>query len=328
MPSEMRTSIATSGSARLVQDSTIHSSAGPATSHPEIEEEKSRLKQTISSNELEIKSLQSQKRQLQEEVSLLKGKLTTAEALALQRSKEVETVEKAKRFFEERVASLQKELEAARADFEVKQLALKEERQGLAELRSVGAGLESSVKLLEELSLKFTDRFESSEHSRSVQLEAREKLVAQVEQNAREQREKATQEASRLQAIVESLEASNQLVHVRHEEERCRLREEHSRLDALKLTLTTEAEIIRNDVAEERIRLRDEKERWEPYKREQEANIALQLEEARSMWRKYYKEQADFELERKAYAKEKVRTRQFYRMIKQNVKKPQTCPLR
>ena len=308
MPSEMRTSIATSGSARLVQDSTIHSSAGPATSHPEIEEEKSRLKQTISSNELEIKSLQSQKRQLQEEVSLLKGKLTTAEALALQRSKEVETVEKAKRFFEERVASLQKELEAARADFEVKQLALKEERQGLAELRSVGAGLESSVKLLEELSLKFTDRFESSEHSRSVQLEAREKLVAQVEKNAREQREKATQEASRLQAIVESLEASNQLVHVRHEEERCRLREEHSRLDALKLTLTTEAEIIRNDVAEERIRLRDEKERWEPYKREQEANIALQLEEARSMWRKYYKEQADFELERKAYAKEKVTT--------------------
>ena len=277
--------------------------------------ENEKLKESNQESQGKLIALESVQDILQADLDKVKLQFVQSEESVREQSRRIDKLESEKRLLEERLASSLKELDRANSSRETlqkeyaeKHAGLLKERESLSSLKSLSDGVDKSARLLTEFSVKFKEKFESSEHARSVQLEAREKLVAEMERGARDHRDRALQEASRLQAIVDSLEASNRLVHVRHEEERCRLREEHNRLDALKLTLTTEAEIIRNDVAEERIRLRDEKEYWEPYKREQESKIARELEEVRSLWRRYYKEQAELELERKNHSQEKVRS--------------------
>lgn len=116
---------------------------------------------------------------------------------------------------------------------------------------------------LTNLEERLAKRHDDSEKLRLAQLECRERLVTDVEINVREQLERSTDEARKLQSLYSTLVETNQLVRRQCEDDRVRLNAEHARLEALQLTLKIEAETIRSDANDARARLREERVRFE-----------------------------------------------------------------
>ena len=73
--------------------------------------------------------------------------------------------------------------------------------------------------------------------ARSIQLEARERLVVDLEEASRTTQARAEEECRRLQGVLNAIEAGHQAQRSQTEEERVRLREEHARLEAMQMTL-------------------------------------------------------------------------------------------
>ena len=120
--------------------------------------------------------------------------------------------------------------------------------EGLS-LRELNATVADTAQNLQKISMEVRQQRNQSEEERLAQLIAREKLVSEMERNARLTRQRAEDEYQRLLSMIATLETSQERLRSGHEEERVRLSEEHARLDALQVTLKTESELLRSDVS-------------------------------------------------------------------------------
>ncbi len=125
----------------------------------------------------------------------------------------------------------------------------------------------NSVKLLKA---QVAEAHTSNEFSRAAQLDARERLISDLEGSARKTQEIARGETVRLQGVLGSVDTIVEMLHGQNAEDRNTLRHEANRLESLRVSLLPEVAGLRKELEEEHARLA---KRW----------IALEEESRRRM---------------------------------------------
>jgi len=114
---------------------------------------------------------------------------------------------------------------------------------------------------------------------RESQMEARERLISEMESSAKESVERAEAQAVRLQGSISGVEDVMRSLRNQNVDERERLRSEHSRLESLQTALVAERKSFQESAREERAAIG---ERWAAYeneKRRGEEELARRREE-------------------------------------------------
>ncbi len=126
-----------------------------------------------------------------------------------------------------------------------------------------------SVKLL---NAQIMEAQTSNELARTAQLDARERLIRDLEGSTRKmQEEMACGKADRLQGVLESVDTIIEMFHGQNAEDRNRLRHEANRLEGLRVTLLPEVAGLRKELQEEHARLA---ERWIELEEERRSRLA------------------------------------------------------
>ncbi|GBG30347.1 Hypothetical Protein FCC1311_065662 [Hondaea fermentalgiana] len=223
-----------------------------------------------------VKELQSKIEELSASLTAERELRTAEELKAKARICELEAFSVREQQARERAES---SLASTKADHEASMLAIsRAHEESLAELRKsassaaqineLAGAVGKATEDLRAVELVVAQRHDESERARAAQLGCRERLVEEVETKAREQLERASDEARKLQALYGAMQETNQLVRRQCEEDRTRLGAEHARLEALQLTLKVESETLRNDAMDARARLREERAVWETERQE------------------------------------------------------------
>ena len=140
-----------------------------------------------------------------------------------------------------------------------------------AEALTVGklaAQVQDGASQIEGLQRSLAERHTASEAARTAQLEARERLVTDMQRAASQARSRAEDETSRLSGLLSAIEGSDARRRHNTEEERVRLREEQNRLESLQASLQAEISVSRAQLEQDRARLENDRGEWEESKRE------------------------------------------------------------
>ncbi|CAM9564149.1 unnamed protein product [Ectocarpus sp. 6 AP-2014] len=143
----------------------------------------------------------------------------------------------------------------------------------LAEQVQASAG---AVKLLRS---EVIERKNVSEVSREGYMDARERLIKELEQSARRAQQTAEDEVQRLQGTLMAMDQVMSALRGQNAGERERLRQEHLRMEALQGAMVAEVESVRKSVEEERQRLAERGAALERDKRQ--ANATARAESDR-----------------------------------------------
>ncbi|CAM9541564.1 unnamed protein product [Ectocarpus fasciculatus] len=135
----------------------------------------------------------------------------------------------------------------------------------LAEQVQASAG---AVKLLQS---EMLERKNVSEVSREGHMDARERLIKELEQSARRAQQTAEDEVQRLQGTLMAMDQVMSALRGQNAGERERLRQEHLRMEALQGAMVAEVESVRKSVEEERQRLAERGAALERDKRQADA---------------------------------------------------------
>ncbi|CAN0223461.1 unnamed protein product [Pylaiella littoralis] len=131
-------------------------------------------------------------------------------------------------------------------------------------LEALAGQVQASAGAVKLLQSEMMERRNVSEVSREGHMEARERLIKELEQSARraqqarhQKTKKTKNEVQRLQGTLMSMEQVMSALRGQNAGERERLRQEHLRMEALQGAMVAEVEAIRKSVEEERQRLAD-----------------------------------------------------------------------
>ena len=213
-----------------------------------------------------------------------------------------EQLERLVKLHESQVSSLRSEFqsksEAAEA-IHAREVASIEKRMEHAEnMAKLAAQVNDCTAGVDTLRKKVEAESDASQAARLAQVEARERMVAEMENNVREMRARSDAEYKRLKSMMATLEVTQSRFGAGQEEDRVRLREEHARLEAMQVSLETERNLVRQDIAKERDALRADRASFETERRdwrEQSAKEKAELDDRKAMLESKEKMQRDFE---------------------------------
>jgi len=177
------------------------------------------------------------------------------EEIKYQREKSAQEVQDIERRREEEVASIERrhgEAVAALKRIHHEEIsALKERSKDGAALDQLTGQLKSasgSIRLLEE---QLVSKYRGLDAAKDGQMEARERLLAEMEEKARQRAETAEAEGYRLKGLLMHMEHVATSLRSQGSEEKERLRQEHQRLHSLQLSLEAERHALQSRVSEE-----------------------------------------------------------------------------
>ena len=173
--------------------------------------------------------------------------------------------------------------------------------------------------------------------SRLAQVEARERVVIEMEKNVREIRARADTEYKRLQNMMATLEVAQNRFGAGQDEDRVRLREEHARLEAMQVSLETERTMVRQELSKDRDALRADRAAFEAERRAWRTQCATEkstfegrktqldaIEASHHEWELQLRRDGE-DLKRRMRAFEEQRSSSMKQMeeVELNVRKPQ-----
>jgi len=146
-------------------------------------------------------------------------------------------------------------------------------------LESLSSQIKQTAGTLKILENQMITSKMASESGRESQMEARERLLGELERNARESMERSESQAARLQGSVGSIEDVMRALRNQNIEERERLKGEHKRLESLQESLMTERKMFLESNQEERSKIVDRWAAFEVEKRKMEEDLSIRREE-------------------------------------------------
>ncbi len=121
------------------------------------------------------------------------------------------------------------------------------------------------------LKAQVTEAHTSNELARAAQLDARERLISDLEGSARKTQEIARGETEHLQGVLGSVNSIVEVLHEQNSEDRNRFRHEVNCLEGLRVSLLPEVTGLRKELEEEHARLA---ERWIALEEDSRSRIA------------------------------------------------------
>ncbi|GMH61416.1 hypothetical protein TrRE_jg2634 [Triparma retinervis] len=146
-------------------------------------------------------------------------------------------------------------------------------------LESLSTQIKQTAGTLKILENQMITSKMASEAGRESQMEARERLLGEMEKNAKESMERSESQAARLQGSVGSIEDVMRALRNQNIEERERLKGEHKRLESLQESLMTERKMFLEANQEERSKIADRWAAFEVEKRKMEEDLSIRREE-------------------------------------------------
>ena len=161
-------------------------------------------------------------------------------------------------------------------------------------LESLASQVKQSAATLKILENKMITSKMASEAGRESQLEARERLIGDMERSARESMERSESQAARLQGSVSSVEDVMRSLRNQNIEERERLKAEHTRLESMQSSLMAERAQFLSFNQEERSKIADRWAALEAEKRMMEEDLVIRREEIDRERATLARERSDF----------------------------------
>ncbi|CAM9661664.1 unnamed protein product [Scytosiphon promiscuus] len=135
-------------------------------------------------------------------------------------------------------------------------------------LEALAGQVQASAGAVKLLQAEMMEKKNVSEVSREGHMDARERLIKELEHSARRAQQTAEEEVQRLQGTLMAMDQVMSALRGQNAGERERLRQEHLRMEALQGTMVAEVEAVRKDVDEERERLKERSAALDKEKRE------------------------------------------------------------
>jgi hypothetical protein len=166
---------------------------------------------------------------------------------------------------------------------------------GMVVLEGLAQQVQSSASALKQLQAQMHGQQHGAEMLRQSHLDARERLVVDLESSVKSAKEMAEEETQRLRGVLTSMDAVMSMMRGQHVDERERLHQEHTRLEALHASMKSEMDAMRKGIDEERLRL---SARWAAFDEERRE----MLSELHKRQQAINEQAAKLERERAAFA--------------------------
>ncbi|GMI15926.1 hypothetical protein TrLO_g3324 [Triparma laevis f. longispina] len=161
-------------------------------------------------------------------------------------------------------------------------------------MESLASQIKQSAATLKILENQMITSKMATDAGRESQLEARERLIGDIERSSRESMERSESQAVRLQGSVGAVEDVMRSLRNQNVEERERLKGEHARLESMQAGLMQERAQFLAVNEEERSRIADRWASFEVEKRKMEENLAIRREDVERGRAKLEREKAEF----------------------------------